>query len=82
MAQGVAGLRLMVVKQHWRKGFAHVPLHVVGQQAHKHMGSDPIGEPVQDGSQLQINGLIPLKYPLISRACLGCSDAFLAAIVG
>jgi len=45
----------MVVKQHWRKGFAHVPLHVVGQQAHKHMGSDPIGEPVQDRSQLQIN---------------------------
>ena len=50
-----------VVKQHRRQALTHVPFQVIGEHAQKDMRTDPIGQPVVDRADVQIDGLDAAK---------------------
>src|SRR4029077_12646619 len=52
-AFGGGGGFVVVDEQDWGQGGFHVPADVVGQNAQKHVGADPVGQPVTDGPHVQ-----------------------------
>ena len=60
----LGGFPLMVVKKDGRQRFAHVPLHVLGQQAQEHIGAHPVRTTVVEGANLPIHRLHVAEDPL------------------
>ncbi len=63
-------LPLLVVEQKGCKGSAHVPFHVVGQQAQKDVRSDSILVPVSDVADAHVQPLEAAKRPFHLRQSL------------
>ena len=58
LARSASAHRLVgVVVEQRRQALAHVPFEVVGQHAHKHVGTHAIGQPVIDRPDLEVDGL-------------------------
>ncbi len=53
--------RVVIVEQEWREGFPHMPLDVIGEHAKKDVGTDPIGQVMVDGADLEVDGLVAAK---------------------
>jgi hypothetical protein len=56
-AQRLGSLLVGVVVEHRGQPLAHVPFEIVRQHTQKHMGAHPVGQPMVDRPDLQIDGL-------------------------
>ena len=63
-ALGAGGLVVVFVKEHGFEGGAHVPLHVVGQDAQEDVASDMVFVAAVDGTHFEIHGLDAAKPSL------------------
>jgi hypothetical protein len=53
-ASGGGGGFVVVLKQDRGQGLFHVPAQVVGQHPQEHVGAYPVGQPVADGSHIEL----------------------------
>ena len=63
-AQRLAGIRLVIVKQHRGQRLAHVPLNVIGQHAEEHVRTDAFLQMMMNGPDLEIHTFQAAKRTL------------------
>jgi hypothetical protein len=56
-AQHFGRILVCVIVEHGRQALAHVPLQVISEDAQKHVSPHPVGQPVRDRPDLEIDRL-------------------------
>ena len=63
-AERLGGFLVVIVIEHGRQALAHVPFEVVAEHAQEDVGAHPLGQPVVDRADVEVDGLDRADGPL------------------